>query len=131
MTPSDIRGEGLHAAWLRCRFAPDPPGLEYVTGNNVAELRRLAKLLAVLTGNRRGAKFFAGSVSLAKVLGCSHVAARKRLKQLEELGVIRQTWRGGLCRRDEQGAEYAGGRLVRRGSEFEYLALPTALPKKV
>lgn len=117
-------GAGLYAAWKRCQATPDPPELEMLRGNNVRALRELAKLVHCLCDGRRGARFFLGSASAARLLGCSHVAVQNRLRQLADRGVIRRVWIGGLCVRDEDGNEYAAGELVRRASEFVYLGLP-------
>jgi hypothetical protein len=40
---------------------------------------------------------------------------------LEGQGVIRRTWVGRRCRGDDSGNLYAGGDLVNRASEFEFI----------
>lgn len=111
-------------AWRLSKLHPDPPGLEFVTGNNRQRLRAVAKLVFVMCEGKRGAEFFLGSHLLARLVGCSQRAALDRLKQLDAQGIISRKWPGGLCRRDEQGREYAGGELVRRASEYVFRGLP-------
>lgn len=122
--PDPEPGAGLYGAWRRCQEAADPPELELLRGNNARALRQLAKLIHVLCDGRRGTKFFMGSLSAAKLLACTQPSILNRLRQLQDRGIIRRVWTGGLCVRDEDGNEYAAGKLVRRASEFVYLGLP-------
>lgn len=111
----------LASAWEQCFTTPDPPGLENLRGNNAKELRVVAKLVHILANGQAGATLFLGSVKLAELLGCGQRTALRRLDQLQKRGVIRRTWTGKKCIRDEAGELYAGGALVNRASEYVYL----------
>lgn len=115
---------GLVTAKRVSELVPDPPCLENVTGNNGRALRAVAKVLFVMCGGVAGAAFFVGSIALGKLFGKPHRTALRWLSQLESQGVIRRTWTGGKCRRDEDGNEYAAGALVNRASEYEFGGLP-------
>jgi hypothetical protein len=126
---------GLLTAWGRCQFAPDPPGLEHLTGNNSPALRRIAKLIDVLCDGRPGTKFFLGSVSLGILLDVHQRTAHRWIGQLEDQGIITKTWNGRPCLLDEFGKPLALGQmdgdgkplLVDRASEFVYVGMPKTL----
>ena len=61
---------------------------------------------------------------MGNLFGKPHRTALRWLRQLEARGVIRRTWTGGKCRRDERCNEYAGGALVNRASEYVFLGVP-------
>ena len=118
---------GLRTAWRESKLIPDPVGVEFVRGNNRKALVALAKLIAVLCDGQPGARFFLGSTSLAETIGTSQRTALNMMKQLERQGFIRRVWTGGLCVRDPDGKNYAGGGLAKRASEYEFVGFREAV----
>jgi hypothetical protein len=120
---------GLRDGLRRARRAPDPPGLDALRGNNAPRLKALVRLIDAMCRGRVGTAVYLGSHSVGAALGVSRPAAARLLRRLAALGVIGCEWVGGLCRRDPEGADYAGGALVRRASEYRYLGLSHLAPQ--
>ena len=114
---------GLVTAWKLCPHVPDPIGLDAIRGNNRKQLRELAKLIHCLCDGQSGTRFFLGSVSLGMLLNKPQRTVHRWTQQLERQGIIRRTWVGRPCKKDERGRTNALGKAIDRASEFVYEGL--------
>jgi hypothetical protein len=114
----------LAAAWKLAQQRGDLRELDNLRGNNRRALRPVVMLIHAIVDGVPGTAFYLGSVELADLFGTHQRTAHRWLKQLVGQRIIKQTWRGRPCWRDEDGHLYGGDNPTFRASEYIYLGLP-------